>query len=97
MLMLWSCRGHVDNVGQWGNEHVPIQRLLQEASFDPDDIERMVKAYEAALQLLRLANRSDPLAETVARKIIEVTRGGEHDPPKICAKALKELRLPLPD
>jgi hypothetical protein len=38
-----------------------------------------------------------PLTELVAAKIIQVTRMGERDPPRICARALQELGIPLPD
>jgi len=51
-----------------------IYRLLREASFDQADIERMTPAYEAALDLLRLNDRTDPATELVATKIIEVFR-----------------------
>jgi hypothetical protein len=74
-----------------------IYRLLQEAAFSPEDISRMTAAYEAALRLLRLTDRTDPVTEIVAKKIIEVTRSGERDPPRICARALKELGIPLSD
>ena len=74
-----------------------ISRLLQEAAFDQADIDRMVAAYDAALKLLRLPDRNDPITEIVARKIIEVARSGEHDPARICGRALKELGVPLPD
>jgi hypothetical protein len=74
-----------------------IYRLMQEAAFSPEDISRMTAAYEAALRLLRLTDRTDPVTEIVAKKIIEVTRNGEHDPPRICARALKELGIPLND
>ena len=74
-----------------------IYRLLREAAFSPEDVSRMTAAYEAALRLLRLTDRTDPVTEIVARKIIEVTRLGEHDPPRICARTLKELGIPLGD
>jgi hypothetical protein len=76
---------------------VAIYRLIGEAAFSPEDIRRLGAAYEAALQLLRLKDRTDPVTELVAGKIIQVFRLGEHDPPKICARALKELGIPLPD
>jgi len=76
---------------------MPLQRLLGEAVFPPEDIARITQAYEAALQLLRLTDRNDPVTEIVAKKIIEVTRAGERDPPKICARAIKELGIPMPD
>jgi hypothetical protein len=74
-----------------------IYRLLREASFDQADIDRMTAAYEAALKLLRLSNRNDPITELIAVKIIEVTALGESDPSNICARALKELGIPIPE
>jgi hypothetical protein len=76
---------------------MPIYRFLKEAAFDQADIDRMVAAYEAALTLLRLADRSDPICELVARKVIEIARSGESDSAQICARALKELGISLPD
>lgn len=74
-----------------------IQRLLREGSFDPEDIRRLTAAYEGALELLRLQDRSDPVTELIAAKIIQVFRSGEFDPPRLCARALKELGIPIPD
>ena len=48
-------------------------------------------------ELLRLKDRTDPLTETVAQKIIDVFRNGERDPPRICARALLELGISLPE
>jgi hypothetical protein len=76
---------------------VPIYRLLQQASFDEADIRAMTTAYEAALELMRLVNRQDPLTELIAAKIIEVYQAGENNPPKLCARALKEMGVTLPD
>jgi hypothetical protein len=76
---------------------VPIQRLLQQASFEPDEIRRLSVAYDAALNLLGLKDRSDPICELLAAKIIQVYRLGETDPPRLCARAIKELGVPLPD
>jgi len=55
----------------------------------------MTRAYEAALALLRPKDQTDAVKEVVARKIIEVARTGEHDPSRICARALQELGLPI--
>ena len=49
------------------------------------------------MQLLRLVDRTDPVTELVAQKILEVARSGVHDPAHICARALKELGIPIPD
>jgi hypothetical protein len=63
-----------------------IYRLVRETAFDQADIDRMAAAYEAALATLRLMDRDDPITELIAKKIIEVARTGEHDPPCICAR-----------
>jgi hypothetical protein len=65
---------------------VAIQRLIREASFGPDDIRR-----------LTAEDRQDPVTELIAGKIIQVYRLGEQDPPRICARALKELGVPIPE
>ncbi len=73
---------------------MPIQRLLKEAVFDPDEVAALTLAYETALGTLRPKDRTDTLKELVAKKIIEVARHGERDPVKICARTLVELGRP---
>ena len=53
----------------------------------------MTAAYEGALHYLGLKDRSDPLTEVIAKKIIEVSRSGERDPALISARAVSELRI----
>jgi hypothetical protein len=72
---------------------VAIHRLLQRSAFGQEDIDRMAKAYEDALSALRVDNRSDPVAEKIARKIIEVAQTGERDPTEIRKRALEDLDL----
>ena len=79
-----------------GGSDVPINKLAAEAAFGPDEIAFLASAYEAALQQLRLTDRTDPVTELVAKKIIEIARTGEIDPSRICARALQELGIPLP-
>jgi hypothetical protein len=68
---------------------MPIYGLVrQEAVFSPEEVSVITKAFEAALQNLGLVNRSDPVAETVARKIIDLARMGERDPDRLCAQVL---------
>lgn len=73
---------------------MPIHRYLREAAFEQRDIDRMVAAYEAALKLLHLKDRNDPVCELVAKKIIEVARGSDNEPSQICARAVTELGIP---
>jgi hypothetical protein len=74
-----------------------IYRLLREATFDQHQITRMVAAYEAALELLKLNDRSDSVTELIALKIIELERNGVTDAAHLCAQAIKESGLPLPN
>ena len=71
-----------------------IQKLLQNAAFEPKDVERLVMAYEQTLRALRLKDRSDPITQVVAEKIIAVGRMGIEDPEAISKLAIKELGIP---
>jgi hypothetical protein len=71
-----------------------INRRLREASFDEAEAAQLSEAYDAALAKLRLVDRRDPVTELVAGKIIEIFRAGEHEPSKLCARALRELGVP---
>jgi hypothetical protein len=50
-----------------------------------------VPAYEQTLRALGLKDRSDPITQLVAEKIIAVGRLGIEDPAEISKLALKEL------
>jgi hypothetical protein len=76
---------------------VPIHQFLREASFGPHEVRSLTSAFDAALQLLRLKDRADPICELIAGKIIQIYRLGERDPAKICARAIKELGIPMPE
>ena len=71
-----------------------IYRLLQNSTFNPEDVERMTCAYEECLQRLQLTNRQDPITETLARRIIEVIQTGMKDPSRICDQAIENLTNP---
>ena len=68
-----------------------IHRMLQNIPLAPEDISRLVAAYETALKALDLADRTDPLTEIVARKIIEIGQTGVRDPLQISKLAVKAL------
>ena len=71
-----------------------IYRILQNMPLSPEDISRLVAAYEAALKALGLTDRSDPITELVARKIIEIGQTGVRDPLEISKRAVAELGPP---
>ncbi len=68
-----------------------IYRLLKCTAFGPEEIERLVMAHEETLRALGLKDRSDPITQLVAEKIIAVRRLGIEDPAEISKLALKEL------
>jgi hypothetical protein len=72
-----------------------IYRLLENSTFGPQEIRTMIEAYEQTLRTLRWLDRSAPLTEMIAKKIIIITQSGEHDPALISAQAIKDLRLPI--
>lgn len=77
---------------------MPIYKLLRDShEFNSDDVEKLTAAYEAALSLVQLKDREDPLTALIANKIIEVYRTGVRDPARVCATALKEMGVPLRD
>jgi hypothetical protein len=53
-------------------------------------------AFEMARVALRLPDRFDPSAEMLAKRIIELARGGLFDPDRLCEQALNDLRSPPP-
>ncbi|OSJ22119.1 hypothetical protein BSZ19_46880 [Bradyrhizobium japonicum] len=72
---------------------MPIYRLLQNKPLGPEEISRLTAAYEQALQGIGLVDRNDPIAEMIAKKIIEIGQTGVRDPADIAALAIKELRV----
>lgn len=68
-----------------------IYRLIAKGSFEPEEIEVMSAAYEAALVALGLVDRDDPITELVARAIVSVTSRGERDPATIKNRALSAI------
>ena len=68
-----------------------IYRLLENTTFGPEEIDRLVRAYEQTLRALGLVDRSDPITRLVAEKIIAVGRFGIEDPGEISRMVLKEL------
>jgi hypothetical protein len=65
-----------------------IYRILQNSPLSPEDISRLTTAYETTLKALDLTDRSDPITELVARKIIEIGQTGVRDPVEISRRAV---------
>jgi hypothetical protein len=58
----------------------------------PEEIAVLTEAYEQTLKKLDLVDRSDPITQIVAKKIIEISQRGVRDPEQLSSLALKELR-----
>ncbi|WP_050421362.1 hypothetical protein [Bradyrhizobium tropiciagri] len=55
---------------------MPIDRLLQGSKLRPNEIECLSLAYARTLHALCLVDRDDPIAEIVAKKVIETGARG---------------------
>ena len=70
---------------------MPIYRLLQNQAFGPDQITLMATAFEDARTRLQLVDRTDPAAESLAKRIIELAQQGERDPIRLRERALQSI------
>jgi hypothetical protein len=59
---------------------MPIYKMLEKQTYGPEEILILSAAFEEALRSLGLTDRSDPVTELVAKKIIELANRGERDP-----------------
>jgi hypothetical protein len=63
---------------------MPIRRYLgADSSFAAEDVTNIGHAFSAALDKLGLKDRSDPMVEMVARRIIRAAMAGERDPSRL--------------
>ena len=67
---------------------MPITRLLQNASFGPDEITVLVRAFDDALGRLGV-DRNSPVAEALAKRIIKLAQQGERDPKRLRQHAIR--------
>lgn len=70
---------------------MPLDGLLKNRGIGSEDSERLRQAFNLALKGLYLVDRSDPVCEIVARKIIEIGLDGVHDPHEIATIAIEQL------
>jgi hypothetical protein len=76
-----------------GEPAVPIRFLLEyHDAFSSEDVKILVAAYEDTLRALKLTDRKDPRAITVAKLIIEFAKESERDPDRLRDLVLKTLR-----
>jgi hypothetical protein len=78
-------------VSTLGLPSMPIQKLLEQQSFEPEDIQVLSSAFEEALRELGLVDRTDPATQLVAKRIIELAQRGERDPIRLREGAVKGI------
>ena len=71
-----------------------IYKLIQNTPLGPDEIQRLVAAYEETLRSLGLKERDDPITQIVARKVFEIAQTGIEDSAEISKLAIKQLGIP---
>jgi hypothetical protein len=69
-----------------------ITPFLNGQAFDPDTVEAMGKALVSTCEALGLSDRTDPLAELIAKKIIELAQRGLRNPTALSLAARQEFR-----
>jgi hypothetical protein len=69
---------------------MPITRLLQNAAFGPEEIKVLVRAFEGAIDTLRV-DRNGPVSDALAQKIIELAQQGERDPIRLRQQAVRSV------
>ena len=70
---------------------MPIYRLLQNSPLGPEEIKVLADAHERTLRKLNLVDRNEPIAELIARKVIELGQRGVSDAKQLVELAIKEL------
>ena len=76
-----------------GAVRMTIYRLLQNSPMGPEQIRVLEAAYEQTLHNLCVKDRKDPLAEMIAKTVIEIAQTGVRDPTQISALAIKQLGI----
>jgi hypothetical protein len=66
-------------------------RLQQNAPLGPEEIGRLVAAYQQTLRTLGLKDRSDPITRLVARRIIDIAQTGVRDSAQLATIAIEQL------
>jgi hypothetical protein len=71
-----------------------IYRLLQNSPLGPEEIAVLTDAYEGTLRAVGLVDRSDPVTELIAKKVLELAQRGVREAKQLSALAVEELGTP---
>ena len=68
---------------------MPIRPYLDGQRFDAETVRLMGIAFETAIQALHTWEVLEPPREAIAKAIIDLAKGGERDPERLCDAALR--------
>jgi len=68
-----------------------IYRILQNSPLGPEEIKRLVDAYERTLAALGLTDRTDPVTELVASRLFALYQTGIRDPDLLSKRVIEDL------
>lgn len=71
---------------------MPIDRLLKDAAFGPEEVTTVNTAFEGACRTLGLTDRNDPVVEMVAKTILRAAEFGTGSADQIQQRALMVLQ-----
>ena len=72
---------------------MPITRLLADGDFTAEQRQALELAFNNVLSKLSLVDRSDPLCEMIARKIIDAATDGYDSAVAITEKVVAQFRV----
>ena len=71
---------------------MPIQPLLRDGVFSPEDVTSLTTTFEDMLHAMGVRDRTHPTALLIAKRIIELARQGERNPKLLRDAVLKSFK-----
>ena len=72
---------------------MPIRPFFKDATFDPEHVKAMGKAFDSIIRGLRDRGQSRVVREVIAERIVALAKTGERDPDKLCERAKDALGI----
>jgi hypothetical protein len=71
---------------------MPFTPFLKDSNFSPDLTRAAKVAFEMTRAALKLPDNDHPVIALSARRIVELAKGGECNPDRLCEQVLSEVR-----
>jgi hypothetical protein len=69
---------------------MPVVQVSRDLAFDPEHVQVMLTAFDAACAKLRL-RKGDKITDRVALKIVDLAKAGERDAHRLLTLVLREF------